>query len=136
MSNPGLRTILVSGGAGFIGSAFVMQMLASQSNFRIINVDALTYAGNLENLQSIENNPRHVFVHAEIQNTELMHSLCEQYAVEGIINIAAESHVDRSIQDASPFIDTNIQGTVSLLTVARDRKLKKFVSPQMRYMVL
>lgn len=127
MSNPGLRTILVSGGAGFIGSAFIMQMLASQSNFRIINVDALTYAGNLENLQSIENNPRHVFVHAEIQNTELMHSLCEQYAVEGIINIAAESHVDRSIQDASPFIDTNIQGTVSLLTVARDRKLKKFV---------
>jgi dTDP-glucose 4,6-dehydratase len=127
MSETGHRTILVSGGAGFIGSAFIMHMLSAYSDIRIINVDALTYAGNLENLQSIEQDTRHIFIHTEIQNTELMHSLCEQYAVEGIINIAAESHVDRSIQDASPFIETNIQGTVSLLTVARDMKLKKFV---------
>lgn len=127
MSANGHKTILISGGAGFIGSSFVIQMLASQSNLRIINVDALTYAGNLENLQSVEQDDRHVFVHAEIQNTELMHSLCEQYAVEGIINIAAESHVDRSIHDVSPFLDTNIGGTVSLLTIARNLKLKKYV---------
>jgi dTDP-glucose 4,6-dehydratase len=127
MSENSHRTILVSGGAGFIGSAFIMHMLSLHTDIRIINVDALTYAGNLENLQSIENNPRHIFIHAEIQNTELMHSLCEQYAVEGIINIAAESHVDRSIHDASPFVETNIQGTVSLLTVARNLKLNKFV---------
>ena len=127
MSATGHKTILVSGGAGFIGSTFVMQMLASQSDLRIINVDALTYAGNLENLQSLEQDDRHVFVHAKIQNKELMHSLCEQYQVEGIINIAAESHVDRSINDATPFIDTNIGGTVALLTVARNLKLKKFV---------
>ncbi len=127
MSSNGNKTILISGGAGFIGSTFVMQMLATQSNLRIINVDALTYAGNLENLQSLEQDERHIFVHAEIQNTELMDSLCRQYEVEGIINIAAESHVDRSIHDASPFIETNIGGTVSLLTVVRNLKLKKYV---------
>ena len=104
-----------------------MHMLSSHPNLRIINVDALTYAGNLENLQSLEQEDRHVFVHAKIQDTELMHSLCEQYEVEGMINIAAESHVDRSIHDASPFIDTNVQGTLSLLTVARNLKLKKYV---------
>jgi UDP-glucose 4-epimerase len=122
MSDPGLRTILISGGAGFIGSAFVMQMLASHSNLRIINVDALTYAGNLENLQSIENDPRHVFVHAEIQNTELMHRLCEQYAVEGIINIAAESHVDRSIHNASPFIDSSSRFEAQKVCASLDRR--------------
>ena len=127
MSASDNKTILISGGAGFIGSAFVMHMLSSHPNLRIINVDALTYAGNLENLQSLEQEDRHVFVHAKIQNTELMHSLCEQYDVEGMINIAAESHVDRSIHDASPFIDTNVQGTLSLLTVARNLKLKKYV---------
>jgi dTDP-glucose 4,6-dehydratase len=123
------RTVLVTGGCGFIGSNFIHMMLDDiQSDIRIINLDLLTYAGNLQNVKKfIENDDRHIFVHGDICDTEFVKSICSFYNVEGIINFAAESHVDRSITDEKPFIDTNIIGTVSLLTVAKDLNLKKFV---------
>ena len=122
------RTILVTGGSGFIGSNFIHMMLDKpNSNIRIVNVDALTYAGNPKNVEKFNGDENYIFYHAEIQNTRLVHDICKSHEVEGIINFAAESHVDRSIIDGKPFIDTNIVGTVSLLNVARDLKLKKFV---------
>lgn len=122
------RTILVTGGSGFIGSNFIHMILDTpNSDIRIVNVDALTYAGNPKNVEKFKDNENYIFYHAEIQNTRLINDICKMYDVEGIINFAAESHVDRSILDSTPFIDTNIIGTVSLLNVAKDLGLKKFV---------
>lgn len=122
------RTILVTGGSGFIGSNFIHMILDKpNSNIRIVNVDALTYAGNTKNVEKFEGNKNYIFYQAEIQNTRLINDICKMHDVEGIINFAAESHVDRSILDAKPFIETNIVGTVSLLIVAKDLGLKKFV---------
>jgi len=122
------RTILITGGCGFIGSNFIHMMLGIPlSNIRIVNVDSLTYAGNLKNVEEFSDNQDYLFYHADICNTELIKEICINHNVEGIINFAAESHVDRSIIDGKPFIDTNIVGTVSLLTVAKDLGLKKFV---------
>ena len=122
------KTILVTGGSGFIGSNFIHMILDKpNSNIRIVNVDALTYAGNPKNVKKFEGNENYIFYHVEIQNTRLINDICKMYDVEGILNFAAESHVDRSIFDVKPFIDTNIVGTVSLLTVAKDLGLKKFV---------
>lgn len=128
MSETIKRTILITGGAGFIGSNFIHFLLKEYpDSLRIINLDALTYAGNLENLQDIQDNPHHIFVHGSIEDKDLISKLCTDYAIEGIINFAAESHVDRSIADAKPFIDTNINGTLSLLTIAKNYRLQKFV---------
>lgn len=122
------RTILVTGGSGFIGSNFIHMILDKpNSDIRIVNVDALTYAGNPKNVEKFEESKDYIFYHAEIQNTRLINDICKMHNVEGIINFAAESHVDRSILDGTPFIDTNIIGTVSLLNVAKDLGLKKFV---------
>ena len=122
------KTILVTGGSGFIGSNFIHMILDKpNSNIRIVNVDALTYAGNTKNVEKFEGNKNYIFYQAEIQNTRLINDICKMHDVEGIINFAAESHVDRSILDAKPFIETNIVGTVSLLIVAKDLGLKKFV---------
>lgn len=112
------RTILVTGGAGFIGSNFIHYILDEHSSWKIINLDKLTYAGNLENLKDIENNPRYQFIKGDIADRKLISSLL-QGKVDAIINFAAESHVDRSILDASPFIKTNIKGTQVLLEAAR-----------------
>lgn len=119
-------TYLVTGGAGFIGSNFVLYMLdkykdASEGkDIRIINVDALTYAGNLENLASVEDDPRHIFVQADIRDKEAMAALFAQYDIDYVANFAAESHVDRSIESPEVFADTNVMGTVTLLNVAKD----------------
>ena len=117
------ESILVTGGAGFIGSCFIRHILSNE-DVNIVNLDALTYAGNLENLKSIEKNPNYTFVHGSIQNAELVKSVCEKHNVTSIINFAAESHVDRSIMNAHPFIDTNVLGTLILLEVVNELKLK------------
>lgn len=111
--------ILVTGGAGFIGSNFVIDWL-NQSNEAIINIDSLTYAGNLQNLQSIAGNNQHLFVKADISDTSLIASLLVQHQVRAIIHFAAESHVDRSISGPETFIKTNVNGTFSLLETARN----------------
>lgn len=117
------KTILITGGAGFIGSNFVRYML-HQTEYSVIVVDALTYAGNLENLTEFESDKRYTFIHERIEHTEQMREICLQFAVEGIINFAAETHVDRSIMDPSPFVKSNVMGTVSLLHIARDLALR------------
>ncbi|MCX6147474.1 MAG: dTDP-glucose 4,6-dehydratase [Candidatus Kapabacteria bacterium] len=120
------HTILVTGGAGFIGSNFISYIL-SNANLRIVNLDALTYAGNLENLKDFEKNENYHFVKGTIQNSELVTYICKRFEVYGIINFAAESHVDRSILNSRPFIDTNVLGTQVLLDVAKDLKISKFL---------
>ncbi|TAL69746.1 MAG: dTDP-glucose 4,6-dehydratase [Bacteroidetes bacterium] len=119
-------TILVTGGAGFIGSCFIRHILSTE-DVRIVNLDALTYAGNPENLTQIEKKTNYTFVHGSIQNAELVKSICEKHNVTSIINFAAESHVDRSIINAHPFIDTNVLGTLVLLETLNELKLTKLV---------
>lgn len=111
-------TILVTGGAGFIGSNFVIDWLAHE-NEPVINLDKLTYAGNLENLASIKGNPQHHFVHGDIGDRALVERLLAHYEVRAILNFAAESHVDRSIEGPGAFIQTNVVGTFNLLEAAR-----------------
>lgn len=118
--------LLVTGGAGFIGSNFVHHILAEHPDWEIINLDKLTYAGNLENLKDIENDPRYHFVKGDIADRELVNNLLQEN-FDVIVNFAAESHVDRSILDASPFIETNVKGTQVLLEGARRYNVGKFI---------
>ena len=115
-----MKTFLVTGGAGFIGSNFVIYMLNKYSDVKIINVDKLTYAGNLENLKSVESNPNYVFVQADICDKEAIQSLFDQYDIDYVVNFAAESHVDRSITNPEIFVQTNVLGTVNLLNIAKN----------------
>ena len=115
-----MKTYLVTGGAGFIGSNFVLYMLGKYEDIRIINVDVLTYAGNLENLKSIEGDARHIFVQADICDREAISALFAKYDIDFVINFAAESHVDRSIKDPFTFAQTNVMGTLSLLQAAKE----------------
>ena len=117
-SKKGLDMILVTGGAGFIGSNFVLDWL-SQSNEAVVNLDALTYAGNLENLDSLKENAGHIFVKGDIGDTTLVSELLAKYQPRAIVNFAAESHVDRSILGPGEFIQTNIVGTFNLLECVR-----------------
>lgn len=116
-----IHTILVTGGAGFIGSAFIRKLLSPASSFngRCINLDLLTYAGNLDNLTSVADDPRYIFEKGDICNEKLIEHLCGEHTVDTIIHFAAESHVDRSILGPQAFIETNIQGTFHLLEVVR-----------------
>lgn len=109
--------MLITGGAGFIGSNFVHYILKKYPEYQIINLDALTYAGNLENLKELENNPRHKFVKGDICDSELVDNLAKE--VDIIVHFAAESHVDRSILDSAAFVRTNVIGTHTLLEAAR-----------------
>ncbi len=118
--------ILVTGGAGFIGSNFVRHMLESHDDCEIFNLDKLTYAGNLENLAGLENDPRHHFIHGDICDAKTVAGILSR-DVDAVVNFAAESHVDRSILDASEFVRTNIQGTQNLLDVARKHKVARFL---------
>ena len=113
------RNIIITGGAGFIGSHLVRRLVREYPDYRIINVDKLTYAGNLSNLRDVEDAPNYVFVKADICDFDMMLSLMKEYHVDGIIHLAAESHVDRSITDPFTFARTNVMGTLSLLQAAR-----------------
>ena len=119
--------ILVTGGAGFIGSNFVHYMLEKYPEDKIINLDLLTYAGNIHNLDDVIDHPNHTFVKGNINNTELVSYLVEKHEITHIINFAAESHVDRSIVNPQIFIETNVLGTTNLLNIAKEYDITKFV---------
>lgn len=114
------KTLVITGGAGFIGSHVVRLFVNKYPNYKIVNLDALTYAGNLENLKDIENAANYTFVKADITDAEAITQVFKQYNPDGIIHLAAESHVDRSITDPNAFINTNVMGTANLLNAARE----------------
>ena len=113
-----MRSLLVTGGAGFIGSAFIRHLL-HKTDVKILNYDLLTYAGNLENLKGFHDHPRYRFVQGDILNQELVERLIAEHEIDAIVHFAAESHVDRSIASARPFVNTNVIGTLSLLEAVR-----------------
>lgn len=113
------KTLMITGGAGFIGSHVVRLFVNKYPAYRIVNLDALTYAGNLENLADVKGKPNYIFEKGDITDEERMTALFEQYRFDGIIHLAAESHVDRSITNPLAFVRTNVLGTVTLLNIAR-----------------
>ncbi len=112
------KTLLITGGAGFIGSHVVRLFVQKHPEYHIVNLDALTYAGNLENLKDIQDAPNYTFVHADINNAAQINELFAKYKFDGVVHLAAESHVDRSITDPNAFIQTNVMGTANLLNAA------------------
>ncbi len=116
-----MKNILITGGAGFIGSHVVRLFVNNYPNYNIINLDVLTYAGNLENLKGIEDKPNYTFVKADICDYNLIEEIFSKYDIDGVIHLAAESHVDRSIKDPFAFAQTNIMGTLSLLQAAKNK---------------
>lgn len=115
-----MKTYLITGCAGFIGSNFVYYMLNKYKEIQLVNLDKLTYAGNLENLKGVEGDPRHIFVQGDICDKELVSKLFAEYDFDYVINFAAESHVDRSISNPEIFVQTNVMGTVNLLQCAKN----------------
>lgn len=113
-----MKTLLVTGGAGFIGSNFIPYLLNRYKDYKVVNLDKLTYAGALENLAEVEGHPGYEFVRGDICNRELLECIFEKHDVSGVINFAAESHVDNSIMDPGVFIKTNVEGTFTLVDVA------------------
>lgn len=114
-----MKTYLVTGGAGFIGSNFVLYMLKKYDAIKLINIDSLTYAGNLENLKEVEGHPNYTFVQTDIRDEKKISELFENNDIDYVVNFAAESHVDRSIENPSVFVETNVNGTLNLLNVAK-----------------
>jgi dTDP-glucose 4,6-dehydratase len=114
------KSILITGGAGFIGSHLVRHFVKTYPDYTIVNIDLLTYAGNLENLKDIEQKPNYYFMKADIQDEALLKFLFQQYNIDSVIHLAAESHVDRSILNPLSFVQTNVLGTVTLLNVAKN----------------
>ncbi|GEK88382.1 dTDP-glucose 4,6-dehydratase [Alkalibacterium putridalgicola] len=119
--------ILVTGGAGFIGSNFVHYILENHPEDKVVNLDLLTYAGNIHNLDDVMDNSNHIFVEGNITNSELVRHLVKIHEITHFVNFAAESHVDRSILNPEIFVETNIQGTLSLLNVAKEMGIEKYL---------
>ncbi len=120
-----MTTLLVTGGAGFIGSCFVRHILNKYPDYKLINLDALTYAGNIENLDDVKNNPNYKFVHGNICDKRLVRELVAES--DCVINFAAESHVDRSITGPEIFVETNVQGTLNLLQASKELGVERFL---------
>jgi dTDP-glucose 4,6-dehydratase len=119
--------LLVTGGAGFIGSNFVLRLRSRRPDVTLVNVDLLTYAGNLENLKALERDAGHVFVRADVSDRAAMDAVFAEHRLEGVIHFAAESHVDRSILDATPFVQNNVLGTQVLLDLSRAHKVRRYL---------
>ena len=119
------KTFLITGGAGFIGSNFISYFLEKYENYNIVNLDLLTYAGNLENLKEVESHPRYKFIQGNICNRELVKFIFNEYNIKGVIHFAAESHVDNSIKTPGIFIETNVNGTYTLIDVAKNHWMEK-----------
>ncbi|MGI6776619.1 MAG: dTDP-glucose 4,6-dehydratase [Acetivibrionales bacterium] len=125
-----MKTLLVTGGAGFIGSNFIMYMLDKHSDYRIINIDVLTYAGNPDNLRSVEGNPNYEFIRADIADKNAVESVFRSSDIDYVVNFAAESHVDRSILSPEVFIKTNIFGTLNLLNISKNHWFRNGKFPE------
>ena len=121
-----MKNLLVTGCAGFIGSNFVRYMLNKYMDYKIVNLDLLTYAGNIKSLDDIKDNPNYLFVKGDIADNKLVDKIVSENKIDVIINFAAESHVDRSITNPDIFIKTNVLGTQNLLEVAKKYKIEKF----------
>lgn len=119
--------ILITGGCGFIGSNFIRYILEKHPEYKIVNLDALTYAGNLENLKDIKNNKNYKFIKGDIADYALVTRILSENKIENVLNFAAESHVDRSIQDPAPFITTNVLGTQILLHASKESDIKRYI---------
>ena len=119
--------VLVTGGAGFIGSSFVRYLIRARKDFQVVNYDLLTYAGNLNNVDEVDGDPRYEFVHGDIAERSQVDDLFEKHGFDAVVNFAAETHVDRSILDSAPFVRTNIEGTRCLLEASRRHKVSKYV---------
>jgi dTDP-glucose 4,6-dehydratase len=128
------KCILVTGCAGFIGSNFVPYFLEKYQNYNIVNLDLLTYAGNLENLKECENNPKYKFIKGDICNRELVEFIFNEYDIQGVIHFAAESHVDNSIKNPGVFVQTNVNGTFTLIDVAYKYWMEKPFKYRDRYL--
>lgn len=120
-----MTTLLVTGGAGFIGSCFIRHIINKYKDYKVINLDALTYAGNIENLDDIKDNPNYTFVRGNICDKKLVRELINKS--DCVVNFAAESHVDRSISSPEIFIETNIQGTLNLLQASKELGIERFL---------
>ncbi len=117
--------LLVTGGAGFIGSCFVRHILNTYSDYKVVNLDALTYCGNLENLNDVKDNPNYTFVHGNICNHDLVRDIIKD--VDCVVNFAAESHVDNSIKHPEIFVETNVQGTLNLLQACKELGIERYL---------
>lgn len=117
--------LLVTGGAGFIGNCFVRHILEKYPEYKVYNIDALTYAGNIENLDDVKNNPNYKFIHGDIRDKKLVQDITSE--VDAVVNFAAESHVDRSITGPEIFIDTNVKGTLNLLQAAKENNIQRYL---------
>lgn len=133
MTDPGAAgylskvNLLVTGGAGFIGQCYVRLARRKRPESKVVNLDALTYAGNLESLSDLKDDAGHVFVKGDIRDGKLVRELIETHKIEAVLNFAAESHVDRSIMSAAPFVETNVSGTLSMLEAAKDMKVRRYL---------
>jgi len=120
-----MTTVLVTGGAGFIGSCYVRHILKKHPDYKVINIDALTYCGNLENLKDVENNPNYKFVHGNICDRNLVREFVNE--CDCVVNFAAESHVDNSIKHPEIFVETNVQGTLNLLQACKELGIERYL---------